>query len=64
MDQGFRVFIIPKSPPSSSAGIHDIGKIAKRAKKYFEIERQILLEQMSQHERFRELAGIFPKEKQ
>ena len=65
MDQGFRVFIIPEvATKFITGGIHDIGKIAKKEpKKYFEIERQMLLEQISQHERFREIAGLFPKEK-
>src|SRR3989344_1493240 len=65
MDQGFRVFIIPEvATKFITGGIHDIGKIAKKEpEKYFEIERQMLLEQISQHKRFREIAGLFPKEK-
>lgn len=64
MDRGIRTFLVPEVPTIVIAGgVHDIAKLAeKSADRFFEVEKQMFMMQMSLREHFNSLANIFNNE--
>ena len=62
---GIRPFVVDEvATRFLKSGIRDIGEIARKdPQKYFEIQKRIMLEIMSEIRRFEELAGLFPNDK-